>query len=167
MPHAVTRGRGKRNEKGIDVRARIHKICSEDGYTLLEVLVVVLIIGILATIALPSFLNQTTKAGAASAQELAHAAQIAAEDYATDHNGSYAGLTAGMLTQYDAAIQTSQGNGNAYVVSVTNATATGYVVTTAPAGGATTFSINRTGGLITRTCTPAGVVKGGCVSGSW
>jgi type IV pilus assembly protein PilA len=149
------------------VRARLGRIGGEDGYTLLEVLVVVLIIGILATIALPSFLNQTSKAAGASAEELAHSAQIAAETYATDHNGSYVGLTTAALSAYDASIQTSSGSGNAWVSNVTNVTASGYTVTTTPASGNETFSINRTGGVVTRTCTPVGHSQGPCVNGSW
>jgi type IV pilus assembly protein PilA len=149
------------------VRARLDRIDSEDGFTLLEVLLVVLIIGILATIALPSFLNQTSKAASASAEELAHSAQIAAEAYATDHNGSYAGVTTTSLGQYDAAIQTSPGGGNAWVTNVTNVTASSYTVTTSPAGGGETFSINRSSGVTTRTCTPAGSLRGPCVNGSW
>ena len=66
----------------------------EKGFTLIELLVVILIIGILAAIAIPSFLNQKTKATDASAKELARTAQTAAETYSTDHNGSYAGMTA-------------------------------------------------------------------------
>jgi type IV pilus assembly protein PilA len=149
------------------MRARLNRSGGEDGFTLLEMLVVVLIVGILATIALPSFLNQVSKASDASAQELAHQAQLAAEDYATDNDGSYTGLTAAALSRYDATIHTSAGNGDAYVLSVTNATATGYEVTTASPNGDATFTVNRTGGVITRTCMPADAVKGGCVDGSW
>lgn len=149
------------------MRARRNRIDSEDGYTLLEVLVVVLIIGILATIAIPSFLNQTSKAVNAAAEELAHTAQVAAEDYATDHNGSYAGMTAASLNQYEPSIQLASGNGNAYLLSVSNATATGYTVTTASVNGSSTFSINRTNGVTTRTCTPTGGTAGSCVNGSW
>ncbi len=149
------------------MRARLNKLGDQRGYTLLEVLVVVLIIGVLATIALPSFLNQTTKATGAAAEELAHTAQIAAETYATDHDGSYVGLTAAILSQYEPTIQVTSGNGNAYLLSVTNATATGYTVTTTTVNGNATFSVNRSNGLTTRTCTPASGVQGSCVHGTW
>ena len=139
---------------------------AEDGFTVIELLVVVLIIGILAAIALPSFLNQKNKAIDASAKELAHSAQIAAESYATDHSGSYVGLNATGLAQYDATIQTSSSNGP-YVKSVTNATASGYTVTTATATGSEQFSITRSNGATTRSCTPSTGVQGGCTNGSW
>ena len=64
---------------------------SEKGFTLIELLVVILIIGILAAIAIPSFLNQKGKANDASAKELARTAQTTMETIATDHNGDYSG----------------------------------------------------------------------------
>ena len=65
----------------------------EGGFTLIELLVVILIIGILAAIAIPSFLSQKSKATDASAKELARTAQTTAETYATDHGGNYAGMS--------------------------------------------------------------------------
>src|ERR1700683_789601 len=126
----------------------------ERGFTLIELLVVILIIGILAAIAIPSFLNQKSKATDASAKELAHTAQVTAETYGTDHNGSYTGLTVTIMNQYEATIQTSSAAGNAYLLSVTPASGgLGYTVTAQSISG-DTFSITRnTNGSISRTCT--------------
>ena len=82
----------------------------EGGFTLIELLVVILIIGILAAIAIPSFLNQKSKAYDASAKELARTAETTAETYATDHNGVYTGMTIGELTKYETGLKTCATN---------------------------------------------------------
>jgi type IV pilus assembly protein PilA len=147
----------------------------ERGFTLIELLVVILIIGILAAIVIPSFLNQKGKAVDAAAKELAHTAQVAAETYATDNNGSYVNMTSTILNGYESTIDvgTAPTNNNAYLNTnsgVSNATANGYTVTATSTNG-DTFSITRnTDGTISRTCTTAsGNTPTGCTaaSASW
>ena len=92
--------------------------------------------------------------------------QVAAETYATDNNGSYAGLSLQILNQYEATIQTSSGNGNAYATQPTTGSAGGYTVTAASTDG-DTFSIIRSGGTTTRSRSPSTGVNGGCVNGTW
>ena len=131
---------------------------------------VVLIIGILAAIAIPLFLNQTGKARDALAKEEARAGLQAAETYATDHDSEYTGMSPEALHEYEPSIQTSAGKGNAYL-SVAEETegGKGYVVTAvAPGAHADTFTITRkASGELIRTCAAGTSDASGCETGNW
>src|ERR1700759_2720213 len=146
----------------------------EGGFTLIELLVVILIIGILAAIAIPSFLSQKSKATDSSAKELARTAQTTMETYATDNNGNYTGGTAAKLNEYEKTIKLC-GTSNAKTLNeaclqeTKNLSATGYTVE-AESTSEHKFLITHSEAGNTRRSTPAnrsGSAGGGCQNGSW
>ena len=136
----------------------------QDGFTLVEVLVVCLIIAALAAIAIPVFLGQQSKAQDADAKSNARnlvshleACHASSEDYQLCDTAAELGTTG--LPLVDGA-PIADGT-----VGVAAAARDTFTVTAQSRHNSNTFSIARDAtGAITRSCVGSG---GGCNGGSW
>ena len=141
------------------IRRRIN---DERGFTLIELLVVILIIGILAAIAIPSFLSQKDKANDASAKSFVRNMQTAQETYFTDNNTYATALSA--LQTLEPALNDVPNSGTPPTVD--RADASSFQITaTSKANVAYTIARSSTG-QVARSCAPRNT--GGCNSaGTW
>jgi type IV pilus assembly protein PilA len=138
----------------------------EKGFTLIELLVVILIIGILAAIAIPTFLNQKSKANDSAAESLARNAATAMETYATNNNGSYANVTLGSLQAITPALNITKSATDAYLDPATAGASDSYtIVADSPTDG-NAFTLTNNAGTEQFSCAKANV--GSCsATSSW
>lgn len=132
---------------------------NESGFTLLELLVVMIVLATLLAIAIPAFYNQTDKADDARAQSDARAAVVAVETWASDNDGSYVGVDVAAIQ----AVEPTLTSANLVLFDVTSEEFTVRSIST----GARQFDITREpSGELVRSCAPPGA--GACRDdGSW
>jgi type IV pilus assembly protein PilA len=125
------------------MQSRLKRLNSS-GFTLIELMIVIAILGILVAIAIPQFSIQRTKSFNAAAQADLRNAVTAQEGYFMDH-GTYCSVTTNLIgPKY--MLFFSEGVDLTIVAASTDAF--GYVMRTRHQRGNTTFSVSGSGGVI-------------------
>jgi type IV pilus assembly protein PilA len=137
---------------------------NEKGFSLVEVLVVILIIGVLAAIAIPSFVSQKDKAGDAAAKSYVRTLRTAEEAQLSD-SGAYTN-DLNKLKAIEPTLADRPDGTTDPTLTVSGSPADAFTIAVKAASGVT-YSLARTSsGAVTRSCDKPGT--GSCnAGGSW
>lgn len=144
------------------------------AFALIELLVVLLVIGLLAVIAIPSFLNQRDKGLDACAKNQVGLMRTTIESLYNDDN-SYAGIDIAKLHQTEASVVATGacGSNTAAIVGGidgatcnpdTGPTTRSYCISQTSGSGRIFVLTKDSAGINNRSCSPSG---GGCTKGTW
>ena len=140
---------------------RLLRVRQDSGFTLVELLVVVLIIGILAAIAIPSFINQQDKGHDSEAKSAVATAAKALEAC------KVATCTVGELQSIEPTLNSAA----ARLTVNTGSNSYEVIVAATRDGGAAEFTLSRASNSTTTcTCSTGTAAKGGCSAqsgGTW